>query len=226
MKANQCTPDVVTYTALVSAYERGGQWMKALEAFNQMQRQANCNADAILYNTLLDVLWDTGVSWAQHQAAALFRVAVDEGHFRKLPMPNHPQRPYATETLLQPPGAAAAAAAAAAAEAAAASDSAAGSPTAAAAAASGPGAPGSRLELGMQGVSPGVAMLMLHCWLADLRWVLLLLLLVAFRLLLLHCGGQQLSQCMHFIRLEYVRRNLSLRCRCILELVEARSSHD
>lgn len=173
MKVNRCNPDVVTYTALVSAYERGGQWMKALEAFTQMQRQPNCNADAILYNTLLDVLWDTGVPWAQHQAAALFRVAVDEGHFRKLPMPNQPQRPYATETLLQPPGAAAAAAAAAASSEAAGTDSASGSPTAAQA--SGPGGPGSRLELGMQGVSPGVAMLMLHCWLADLRCVLLVL---------------------------------------------------
>jgi pentatricopeptide repeat protein len=173
MKVNRCTPDVVTYTALVSAYERGGQWMKALEAFTQMQRQPNCNADAILYNTLLDVLWDTGVPWAQHQAAALFRVAVDEGHFRKLPMPNQPQRPYATETLLQPPGAAATAAAAAASSEAAGTDSASGSLTAAQA--SGPGGPGSRLELGMQGVSPGVAMLMLHCWLADLRCVLLVL---------------------------------------------------
>jgi pentatricopeptide repeat protein len=180
MKTNKCTPDVVTYTALVSAYERGGQWMKALEAFNQMQRQRKCSADAILYNTLLDVLWDTGVPWAQQQAAALFRVAVDEGHFRKLPMPNQPQRPYGTETLLQPPGAAAAAAAAAVAAAAAASsdaaetpvDSTSGTPTAAAA--SGPAAPGSRLELGMQGVSPGVAMLMLHCWLADLRCARLL----------------------------------------------------
>jgi pentatricopeptide repeat protein len=169
MKANKCMPDVVTYTALVSAYERGGQWMKALEAFNQMQRQSGCNADAILYNTLLDVLWDTGVTWAQHQAAALFRVAVDEGHFRKLPMPNQPQRPYGSETLLQPPGAAAAAAAAAAASSeAAAAGSATGSPTAASMS-GGPGGPGSRLELGMQGVSPGVAMLMLHCWLADLR---------------------------------------------------------
>jgi streptogramin lyase len=47
-----------------------------------------------------------------------------------------------------------------------------GSPTvgggAAAAAAA---AAASKLELGLQGVSPGVAMLMLRCWFADLRCV-------------------------------------------------------
>jgi pentatricopeptide repeat domain-containing protein 1 len=31
MQSSGCKPDVVTYTALVSAYERGGQWMKALQ---------------------------------------------------------------------------------------------------------------------------------------------------------------------------------------------------
>jgi pentatricopeptide repeat domain-containing protein 1 len=145
MQASNCKPDVVTYTALVTAYERGGQWMKALEAFRQMQQQG-CTADAILYNTLLDVLWDTGIPWAQHEAARLFRTAVDEGHFRKLPLPS------ASSDTVSVAG-----------------DSACGtsdSPTAASAAAAGGN---TKLELGMQGMSPGVAMLMLHCWLADLR---------------------------------------------------------
>lgn len=31
MRAQGCMPDVVTYTALISAYERGGQWQLALE---------------------------------------------------------------------------------------------------------------------------------------------------------------------------------------------------
>jgi pentatricopeptide repeat domain-containing protein 1 len=31
MQSSGCKPDVVTYTALVSAYERGGQWVRALE---------------------------------------------------------------------------------------------------------------------------------------------------------------------------------------------------
>jgi pentatricopeptide repeat domain-containing protein 1 len=36
MQSSGCKPDVVTYTALVSAYERGGQWMKALEVGQQL----------------------------------------------------------------------------------------------------------------------------------------------------------------------------------------------
>jgi pentatricopeptide repeat domain-containing protein 1 len=39
MQQQGCTPDVVTYTALISAYERGGQWQRALAAFQQMCMQ-------------------------------------------------------------------------------------------------------------------------------------------------------------------------------------------
>jgi pentatricopeptide repeat protein len=39
MQQQGCTPDVVTYTALISAYERGGQWQRALQAFQQMCMQ-------------------------------------------------------------------------------------------------------------------------------------------------------------------------------------------
>ena len=31
MQQQHCTPDVVTYTALISAFERGGQWHLALQ---------------------------------------------------------------------------------------------------------------------------------------------------------------------------------------------------
>ncbi|WIA41856.1 hypothetical protein OEZ86_009182 [Tetradesmus obliquus] len=173
MQNSGCKPDVVTYTALVSAYERGGQWMKALEAFQKMQEQ-RCNADAILYNTLLDVLWDTGVAWAQQKAGQLFRQAVEEGHFRQLPYPP-PQQQQAAAAPASSEGLGAAAAAAPGSKPEPSSPSAAsaasgGSPTAGSAAGSAaPAASASKLELGLQGVSPGVAMLMLHCWFADLR---------------------------------------------------------
>jgi pentatricopeptide repeat domain-containing protein 1 len=75
-----------------------------------------CSTDAILYNTLLDVLWDTGVLWAQQKAAHLLRLAIQEGHFRKMVALGSP-----------------------------------------------------KLELPLQGMSPGVAMIMVHCWLADLQ---------------------------------------------------------
>ncbi len=35
MHGQGCIPDVVTYTALISAYEKGGQWRRALGAFDQ-----------------------------------------------------------------------------------------------------------------------------------------------------------------------------------------------
>jgi hypothetical protein len=152
-----------------------------LQAFQKMQEQ-RCNADAILYNTLLDVLWDTGVAWAQTKAAQLFRQAVDEGHFRLLPQPQAVQSAAATAGLTSgqtnsqtQTGAAAAAVVGGSCKPdpgspSAASAASGGSPTvgggAAAAAAA---AAASKLELGLQGVSPGVATLMLHCWFADLR---------------------------------------------------------
>jgi pentatricopeptide repeat protein len=64
MQSNGCQPDVVTYTALVSAYERGGQWLLALEAFDEMVARG-CWPDAIVYNAIIDALWQTGVVWAQ-----------------------------------------------------------------------------------------------------------------------------------------------------------------
>jgi pentatricopeptide repeat protein len=33
MQRGGCRPDVVTYTALIGAYERGGEWLRALETF-------------------------------------------------------------------------------------------------------------------------------------------------------------------------------------------------
>lgn len=64
MPSSGCTPDVVTYTALISALERGGQWLLALETFQQMVA-SGCKPDAIVYNAIIDALWQTGVVWAQ-----------------------------------------------------------------------------------------------------------------------------------------------------------------
>jgi hypothetical protein len=150
-----------------------------------MQEQ-KCNADAILYNTLLDVLWDTGGAWAQHKAGQFFRQAVEEGHFRLLPQPSAQQQQAAGSATASQTAAASSAGAAAAepgskadpSSPSAASAASGGSPTAGGASggasAAAASAVSSKLELGLQGVSPGVAMLMLHCWFADLRceqWV-------------------------------------------------------
>lgn len=55
-----CQPDVVSYTALITAYGRGAQWRRALDAFNRMQR-ARCPPDHVVYEAVIEVLWDTGV---------------------------------------------------------------------------------------------------------------------------------------------------------------------
>lgn len=72
MQSQGCTPDVVTYTALISSYEKGGQWQRALAAFNQMRHQ-RCPPDSIVYNAIIDALWETGVIWAQRQVRHLTR---------------------------------------------------------------------------------------------------------------------------------------------------------
>jgi pentatricopeptide repeat protein len=59
MQSSGCKPDVVTYTALITSYERDCMWGKALEVYQSL-RDARCEPDSILYNALLDLLWDTG----------------------------------------------------------------------------------------------------------------------------------------------------------------------
>lgn len=39
MLGQGCAPDVVTYTALISSFEKGGQWRLALEAYERMRAQ-------------------------------------------------------------------------------------------------------------------------------------------------------------------------------------------
>ena len=67
MQTRGCKPDSVTYGGLILAYEKGGQWRKALAAFEQM-KQNNCRPDSVVYNTTVGLLWNTGVVWAQAKA--------------------------------------------------------------------------------------------------------------------------------------------------------------
>ena len=75
MQQQGCTPDVVTFTALISAYEKGGQWRRALAAY-ELMRQQPCKPDAIVYNAIIDALWETGVIWAQRKALTLYQVCL------------------------------------------------------------------------------------------------------------------------------------------------------
>lgn len=67
MQAKGCKPDSVTYGGLILAYERGDQWRRALAAFDQMKNN-NCRPDSVVYNTVVGVLWNTGIVWAQAKA--------------------------------------------------------------------------------------------------------------------------------------------------------------
>jgi pentatricopeptide repeat domain-containing protein 1 len=81
MKYHGCRPDVVTYTALINAYNRAGQWHKSLQAFEQMQQQ-NCKPDSFVYQTVIDSLWQTGVAWAQARAWQLYTAAARNWQYR------------------------------------------------------------------------------------------------------------------------------------------------
>jgi len=75
MQQQGLTPDVVTYTAIISAYEKGGQWRMALSAYEQM-RERGCRPDAIVFNAIIDALWETGVIWAQRKVRRPSHVAI------------------------------------------------------------------------------------------------------------------------------------------------------
>lgn len=81
MKHSGCRPDVVTYSALISAYNKSGQWHKAVKAFEQMQ-QHNCKPDSQVYQTVIDSLWGTGVVWAQVRAWQLYMAAGRNWQYR------------------------------------------------------------------------------------------------------------------------------------------------
>ena len=52
---------------MISAFEKGGQWRHALATYEAMRAQ-RCRPDAIVYNAIIDTLWETGVIWAQRKA--------------------------------------------------------------------------------------------------------------------------------------------------------------
>lgn len=81
MKYTGCRPDVVTYSALISAYSRSGQWHSAVRTFEQMQ-QHNCKPDSHVFQTVIDCLWQTGVAWAQARAWQLYVSAARNWQFR------------------------------------------------------------------------------------------------------------------------------------------------
>lgn len=48
----------------------------ALDTFEAMLR-SGCRPHAAVYSSIIDVLWQTGISWAQARALQLFTTAVE-----------------------------------------------------------------------------------------------------------------------------------------------------
>ena len=65
MQQQGCTPDVVTYTALISAFERGGKWQLALQVLPQDPVGIFC----VVTDIGLSLLWCCGFCskcWLSH----------------------------------------------------------------------------------------------------------------------------------------------------------------
>ena len=99
-----CKPDSITYAALFGAYEKAGQWVRALRVYEGMLSQVESSwiwwhiygisliysflleqgiyPDAPVYNCLLGVCWETGILVAQARAMQIWTTANQSGHFR------------------------------------------------------------------------------------------------------------------------------------------------
>ena len=56
-------PNVITYSAVISAFEKGGQWQQALSLFDHMT-QEDVQPDVICFNAALSSL-EKGSQWQQ-----------------------------------------------------------------------------------------------------------------------------------------------------------------
>jgi pentatricopeptide repeat domain-containing protein 1 len=81
MQQQGCRPDGITFSALITAYQRGNQWREALQAFSRMPSN-NCHPDSVVYNALLEVCWSSGVLHMQMRATQIWSLANRSGHFR------------------------------------------------------------------------------------------------------------------------------------------------
>ncbi len=67
MQTKGCKPDSVTYGGLIMAYHNAGQWRQAFAAFERMSSHS-CRPDGVVYNSIVGLLWETGIVWAQAKA--------------------------------------------------------------------------------------------------------------------------------------------------------------
>lgn len=75
MASHSCRPDAATFANLIRAYKKGGQWCHALDVFEAML-EAGFQPHAAVYSSVIDLLWQTGVQWAQAKALSFFEKAL------------------------------------------------------------------------------------------------------------------------------------------------------
>lgn len=61
MHTEGCVPNVITYNSLITACAQGAQWERASEVFEQMQRQG-CTPDVVTYTALISA-YERGGQW-------------------------------------------------------------------------------------------------------------------------------------------------------------------
>lgn len=59
MLHTSCERSVITYSALISACEKAGQWQMALSLFSEMLRE-RCSPNVITYNSLITACAQVG----------------------------------------------------------------------------------------------------------------------------------------------------------------------
>ena len=139
----------MTYTGLINALDRGGQWQLAMQAFSRM-RQSGCRPDGIVCSTLIEALWGTGLQVAQRLAVQQYRTACAEGLLPAPAMPSGPASDLAPAPEIRDP-----------------SDT----PSSPLAGAATPHVvpPTAAVDVSLASLSPGMTMMVLCCWLADIR---------------------------------------------------------
>jgi pentatricopeptide repeat domain-containing protein 1 len=68
MQAEGVKPNVFTYSALVTAYEKGGQWERAERAIEEMQAAAGLQPNQTTYSSLISA-YASGGEWQRAEAA-------------------------------------------------------------------------------------------------------------------------------------------------------------
>lgn len=81
MLSAHCVPDNTTYNAMFIAMQRGKQWRHALDIYHIMNNHGN-RPDAVAFNMLLEVLWNTGMEVLQGKSVMLGKLAQHYGLFR------------------------------------------------------------------------------------------------------------------------------------------------